>query len=122
MPKIGETVRLLREERGYTQAQLAERAGIPRPDIVNIENNRLGVGADVRGQRLAAALSVELAELGLGDPDPRSFRGRLEELEEQVRELTLMASEATAAVQERLQRLERRLDAVERPKRRRSSP
>jgi transcriptional regulator with XRE-family HTH domain len=52
-------VRELREARGWTQVELAERAGLRRPTISAIENEQTkGVDFDVL-ERLANALGVD---------------------------------------------------------------
>lgn len=36
-PRLGDSVRQARERRGWTQTQLAERAGVSRPTVARIE-------------------------------------------------------------------------------------
>lgn len=71
---FGHRVRLLREERGLTQEELAQAAGISRNQLQNIENSRNNV-RDAQGRQgrgnprldtvwsLAGALQVEVADL-----------------------------------------------------------
>ncbi|MFP4086915.1 MAG: helix-turn-helix domain-containing protein [Desulfobacteraceae bacterium] len=60
--RIGQRVKALRRQRGLTQAQLAEMAGIKRPNI-----SRLEAGTHVPGipliERLAAALQTDTVDL-----------------------------------------------------------
>ena len=44
---IGKRIAMLRSERGMTQTELAERAGIGRGHIVRIEQGRYSVGIDI---------------------------------------------------------------------------
>lgn len=59
MRKLGQQLRLLRKRRGLTQAALAERAGMPRPKIVLLEQGRGSVSFESYA-RLAAALDSTL--------------------------------------------------------------
>lgn len=53
--RIGERIRQLRTERGMSQIELAERAGLIQPHIVRIEQGRYSVGLDTL-QAIAKAL------------------------------------------------------------------
>ena len=53
--RIGERIRQLRTERGISQVELAERAGLIQPHIVRIEQGRYSVGLDTL-QAIAKAL------------------------------------------------------------------
>ena len=66
--KLGEVVRELREARGITQAQLAERAQIALSYITTIEAGNPGSVPRQILQRLARALDVTTKEL-LESPD-----------------------------------------------------
>lgn len=44
--RMGERIRQLRTERGISQVELAERAGLIQPHIVRIEQGRYSVGLD----------------------------------------------------------------------------
>lgn len=60
-------LRRLRIERGLTQAQLAERAGLNRNTVLRLESTP-GKGADVDTlQKLADALSISIRELLAAD-------------------------------------------------------
>ncbi|MCL4560881.1 MAG: transcriptional regulator [Chloroflexi bacterium] len=61
--EIGKRLRSLRRRKGLSQAVLAERSGISRASITNLERGRAG---DVRAEtlaRLATALEVDLFAL-----------------------------------------------------------
>ena len=60
--RVGERVRELRSDRGLTQLRLAERAGISRPSIANVEAGRQNVSLR-QLCALAAALGVEVEDL-----------------------------------------------------------
>ena len=53
--RIGERIRQLRTERGISQVELAEKAGLSQPHIVRIEQGRYSVGLDTL-QAIAKAL------------------------------------------------------------------
>ncbi|HEX3463362.1 MAG TPA: helix-turn-helix transcriptional regulator [Candidatus Elarobacter sp.] len=65
--RLGERVRELRAGRGLTQLRLAERSGISRPSIANVEAGRQNVSLR-QLCALATALGVTAAEL-LSGPD-----------------------------------------------------
>jgi len=56
----GETIRMLRELKGWTQEQLAERSGISATNISSLENERVEIGKR-RAEQLAKAFSVHPA-------------------------------------------------------------
>jgi len=58
----GESVRIVREWQGLTQAQLAERCGIAQTTISGIETGRIKLGVE-RAKMLAAALRCHPAVL-----------------------------------------------------------
>ena len=53
--RMGERIRQLRSERGISQVELSERAGLIQPHIVRIEQGRYSVGLDTL-QAIAKAL------------------------------------------------------------------
>ena len=61
--RIGERIRQLRTERGMSQTELAEKAGLVQPHIVRIEQGRYSVGLDTL-QAIAKALgcTVDMVE------------------------------------------------------------
>ena len=44
--KLGDKIRIVREERGYSQEQLAEKMDINRSTISKIENGKFGISVD----------------------------------------------------------------------------
>ena len=65
--RFGSTVRRLREERGYSQEELAERADLHRNYIGGIERGERNVALE-NIVRLAKALSVSPKELFVDFP------------------------------------------------------
>lgn len=61
--RMGERIRQLRTERGISQVELAEKAGLRQPHIVRIEQGRYSVGLDTL-QAIAKALgcAVDMVE------------------------------------------------------------
>jgi transcriptional regulator with XRE-family HTH domain len=64
--RVGVRVRELRAGRGLTQLRLAERAGISRPSIANVEAGRQNVSLR-QLCALASALGVTVEELLSGN-------------------------------------------------------
>ena len=62
MPWNAATLKRLRERRGLTQQQLAERVGAHRVTIAKLETGALRPGVDVL-EALAKALKVKVTEL-----------------------------------------------------------
>lgn len=62
--RMGERIRQLRTERGISQVELAEKAGLIQPHIVRIEQGRYSVGLDTM-QAIAKALgcTVDIVEV-----------------------------------------------------------
>jgi transcriptional regulator with XRE-family HTH domain len=56
----GEVIRMLRELKGWTQAELAKRSGIQATNISLLENDRVDIGKS-RAERLAKAFRVHPA-------------------------------------------------------------
>ena len=57
--KLGAELRALREAKGYTVRELAERAGLGHTHIVRIESGRYGFSIDTLNT-ICTALGVEL--------------------------------------------------------------
>ena len=60
--QFGARVRLLRNERGWSQEELADRAGLHRTYIGSIERGEQNISLE-NIDKLAATLGVSLAEL-----------------------------------------------------------
>lgn len=56
---LGERIKRLRTEQGFTQEQLAERVGITKSNICNIEAGKYSVGFDIL-IKIATALGTKL--------------------------------------------------------------
>ncbi|GAA3002892.1 helix-turn-helix transcriptional regulator [Streptomyces fulvorobeus] len=61
---FGETIRVARKERGWSQTDLAEKAGVSRPTIARIEANRDVTTATVAKITQALGLTLELRGRG----------------------------------------------------------
>lgn len=57
--RIGQQIAKLRKDRGLTQEQLSQIAGLDRANIAKIENGKYNTGIDILG-RIADALGVEI--------------------------------------------------------------
>lgn len=74
---IGDRIRQIRRQRGLTQDQVAEAAGIDSKSLSRIECNRFNPAIDTL-QNLAVALNVEIQDFFLNDPSsPRQLRAFL---------------------------------------------
>jgi transcriptional regulator with XRE-family HTH domain len=73
MINIGLTLRSLREERGYTLRQLAEKAQVPHSHISNIENGKKTPGLDVI-DRICFALGVPTRDVIIKSDLDREFK------------------------------------------------
>ncbi len=56
----GEVIQMLRELKGWTQVELAERSGISSTNISLLENNRVDIGKK-RAESLAKAFGIHPA-------------------------------------------------------------
>jgi transcriptional regulator with XRE-family HTH domain len=70
--RVGRKVRQLRRTRGFSQEQLAERAGNTHRHIGQIERGQVNVTIDIL-TAVAAGLSVDIVEL-FGSPDASGQR------------------------------------------------
>lgn len=61
METVADRLRRLRRERGMSQRELAERAGVPQPNVSAYENNRRAPNVETI-RRLDAALSATLSD------------------------------------------------------------
>jgi len=62
MLSLGENVYLWRVKRHWTQHELARKAGVPQPNLSNLEKGKADVTVSTL-RRLAAALGVQASEL-----------------------------------------------------------
>jgi transcriptional regulator with XRE-family HTH domain len=70
---VGECIRRARQERGWTQAELAERAGLSANYVARLERGELGPSLFV-AFRLAEALETQVEALIMGPPSRRTKR------------------------------------------------
>ncbi len=56
----GETIRMLRELKGWTQAELARRSGISVTNLSLLENEKIEIGKK-RAEQLAKSFDIHLA-------------------------------------------------------------
>ncbi|MCL6478095.1 MAG: helix-turn-helix domain-containing protein [Peptococcaceae bacterium] len=73
MRNIGERLRVIREQRNMTQAQLAKRVGVSRSHIAKIENNDTDGSVAVL-TKIATVLDVSIAVL-LDEPQAKVAAG-----------------------------------------------
>ena len=72
MASLGERIKARRQERGWTQEELARRAGISKGFLSDLENGKQRVGADTLldvGRVLGASLDYLMTGDGV-DPEP----------------------------------------------------
>jgi transcriptional regulator with XRE-family HTH domain len=74
---LGERIRAKRLERGWTQDELARRAGISKGFLSDLENNKRGVNADTLLD-VAQALGVSIDYLMTGSEEERAAAERIE--------------------------------------------
>jgi transcriptional regulator with XRE-family HTH domain len=75
--RIGERIRLLRKQRGWSQFQLSQKSGLGRVYTGSLERGKSAIGIDSMC-KITAALGITLAELLEGIYDPRlRKRGRV---------------------------------------------
>jgi transcriptional regulator with XRE-family HTH domain len=109
---VGDTLKKLRLDRGLTQADVADRAGLARTTVNRIERDAIAVGPK-RLAALAVALDVsvlELAPAAAPDEPGLSLLSRLEALEDQAEKDRLSRERGTRAVLRRLADLEEALE------------
>ena len=59
----GETIRSLREQRGMTQAQLAEMLGVKQSAVANMESGLTAFSGVERLRQIAVALDVSIEQI-----------------------------------------------------------
>lgn len=55
-------IRRIRKERGFSQEELAEKSGVSRPTISNLENNPDAITTTDTLQKIAVALGVKVSD------------------------------------------------------------
>jgi len=68
----GETIRILREKKGWTQNELARRSAISATNLSMLENDRLDIGKR-RALALAKAFGVHPAIIMFPEYEPRTI-------------------------------------------------
>jgi len=90
MPSVGDRIREIREEMGMKQDVLAERAGLSKGFLSDVENNKRNVGsqnllkiANVLGASVDYLLRGETSDSGVAEPIviPQELSQAAEELE-----------------------------------------
>lgn len=69
----GEVIRMLREVKGWTQAELATRSGISPTNISMLENNRVEIGKK-RAEQLARAFDIHPAIIMFPEYEAREIQ------------------------------------------------
>jgi len=70
MPSIGDRIKTRRNELGWTQDQLAQRANLSKGFLSDLENDKRGVGAETL-HSIARALGTGIEELMTGASAPK---------------------------------------------------
>lgn len=74
---LGDRIKQLRKQKGFTQDQVAEAAGIDSKSLSRIECNRFNPAIDTL-ENLAVALEIEMQDFFVADPSsPRLLRSYL---------------------------------------------
>ena len=94
-PSVATIVRTIREARGWSQGQLASRAGVEHSTVWRIEARKIASPSVDIMRKLSAALGVDLAEITGERPMPR----RRVEIFEGVARVPLMQVRVQAAAQ-----------------------
>lgn len=69
----GEVIRMLRELKGWTQVELANRSGISATNLSLLENNRVEIGKK-RAEQLARAFDVHPAIIMFPEYEAREIQ------------------------------------------------
>jgi len=70
---VGQRLNYIRTQKGYTLDSLAERSGVSKSFLWEVENNRSGISGE-RLLRVANALEASLEFLLRGQPTPENYR------------------------------------------------
>ena len=74
---VGESMRRMRQEHGWTQAELAERAGLSANYVARLERGELGPSLFV-AFRIAEALETQVESLISGNAGRRTGKRRIQ--------------------------------------------
>lgn len=69
----GEVIRMLRELKGWTQAELAERSGVSTTNVSALENSRIDIGKR-RAEQIARAFDVHPAIIMFPEYEAEAIR------------------------------------------------
>lgn len=86
MNTVGKRLRHVREQRGLTLDQLADRAGVSKSFLWEVEQDKSGISGE-RLLRVANALGASLDFLLRGEPTPNSYRPPVIEIPRELNEL-----------------------------------
>ncbi len=86
MNTVGKRLRHIREQRGLTLDQLAERAGVSKSFLWEVEQDKSGISGE-RLLRVANALGASLDFLLRGEPTPDAYRPPVVEIPRELSEL-----------------------------------
>lgn len=86
MNTVGKRLRHIREQRGLTLDQLAERAGVSKSFLWEVEQDKSGISGE-RLLRVANALGASLDFLLRGEPAPDAYRPPVVEIPRELSEL-----------------------------------
>jgi transcriptional regulator with XRE-family HTH domain len=83
-PGLGAKVKELRESRGWTQGELAERAGLSRSYLCTLEGGKVGnpSGSVMTGLATALGVDIEVLNKAAGYPTPKHLRRPKDPLDE----------------------------------------
>ncbi len=109
MARVGEEIKRLREDRGWTQPRLAVEAGIAVSAVSQIENGRRSPNVSTL-EKLAATFGVEVADLFPKAEAPLPFEDANEEALEERRIQTFL--DASPSEAERIRTLKRAADII----------
>ena len=83
---VGQRLNYIRTQKGYTLDSLAERSGVSKSFLWEVENNRSGISGE-RLLRVANALEASLEFLLRGQPTPENYRAPAIEIPVELSEL-----------------------------------
>lgn len=86
MNTVGKRLRHVREQRGLTLDQLAEKAGVSKSFLWEVEQDKSGISGE-RLLRMANALGASLDFLMRGEPAPDTYRPPVVEIPRELSEL-----------------------------------